>query len=81
MSLTIKSDEAERLAQELCSLTGESVEDAVTRALADRIARQREVERKRKAFEEARKAISALPVLDGRSDDEIIGYNDIGAFD
>ncbi|HYE52064.1 MAG TPA: type II toxin-antitoxin system VapB family antitoxin [Azospirillaceae bacterium] len=81
MSLTIKSDEAERLAQELCSLTGESVEDAVTRALADRIARQREVERKRNVLIAISEEFARLPVLDDRTDDEILGYNDIGAWD
>ncbi len=40
--LTIESDEAVRLAEQLAALTGQSVREAVTRALADSLRRQRE---------------------------------------
>jgi antitoxin VapB len=39
MSLNIKNDEAHRLASELARLTGESLTEAVTRALRERLAR------------------------------------------
>jgi antitoxin VapB len=39
MSLNIKSDEAHRLARQLAQLTGESMTEAVTRALAERLGR------------------------------------------
>ena len=39
MSLNIKSDEAHRLARQLAQLTGESMTEAVTRALAERLER------------------------------------------
>jgi antitoxin VapB len=41
MSLNIKSKEAHRLAQELASLTGESMTAAVTAALRERLERLR----------------------------------------
>lgn len=39
MSLNIKNDEAHRLARQLAQLTGESMTQAVTRALAERLER------------------------------------------
>lgn len=41
MALSIKTDEADRLARELSKLTGETMTTAVTRALAERLARER----------------------------------------
>ncbi len=39
-TLTIESDEALRLAEQLAALTGESVPEAVTRALEEKLARE-----------------------------------------
>jgi antitoxin VapB len=41
MALSIKTDEADRLARELSRLTGETMTEAVTRALAERLERLR----------------------------------------
>ncbi len=41
MSPTLSSAAIDRLAQELAALTGETVEDAVARALRDRLERER----------------------------------------
>lgn len=41
MSLNIKNDEAHRLARQLAKLTGESMTEAVTRALDERLERIR----------------------------------------
>jgi antitoxin VapB len=41
MSLNIKNDEAHRLARQLARLTGESMTEAVTRALDERLERIR----------------------------------------
>lgn len=41
MALSIKTDEADRLARELALLTGETLTDAVTNALRERLARER----------------------------------------
>lgn len=41
MALSIKTQEADRLARELSSLTGETMTDAVTKALRERLERLR----------------------------------------
>ena len=41
MSLNIENDEIRRLAQELASLTGEAVSEAITVALRERLERER----------------------------------------
>lgn len=79
MVLSIKSDEADRLARELAAETGESLTDAVTEALRVRL---REVHRPRRHLARRLLAISEgsrrLPRLDDRADEEIIGYDDHG---
>jgi antitoxin VapB len=86
MALNIKSKETDRLARELAALTGESITDAVGKAVAERLERCRRTSKEAMArraaaihatIERARK----LPVLDDRSPDEIIGYNDKGHWD
>jgi antitoxin VapB len=83
MPLNIKSVEADRLARELAAETGESLTTAVTRALVDRLQRCRRRTRgvRRMALRELRERVSALPVLDPRSDEEILGYGRDGTFD
>jgi antitoxin VapB len=41
MALSIKTDEADKLARELAKLTGESMTQAVTEALRERLSRER----------------------------------------
>jgi antitoxin VapB len=41
MALSIKTDEADRLARELSRLTGETMTDAITRAMRERLERLR----------------------------------------
>lgn len=79
MALSIKTAEADRLARELAAATGETLTDAVTKALRERLDRVRTkqddyVERIRRLQDE----IAALPVVDSRSPDEIIGYDEHG---
>jgi antitoxin VapB len=87
MALNIKSAETDRLARELAALTGESITEAVRRALEMRLEqerRERDVlrrERLKALLDDVRARVSKLPVLDPRSDDEILGYNEIGTFD
>src|SRR5680860_802751 len=69
MALSIKTDEADRLARELAELTHESLTEAVTNALRERLERLAE----RVSIEYSR-----LPVDDDRSPDELIGYDDDG---
>jgi len=82
MPLSIKSPEADRLARQLAKTTGESITVAVTVAMRERLARE---ERKRENTEALLADIRAivdhfasLPVLDTRSPDEILGYDQNG---
>ncbi|HYZ64987.1 MAG TPA: type II toxin-antitoxin system VapB family antitoxin [Acetobacteraceae bacterium] len=82
MTLVLESEEIDRLAHEITTLTGESVDDAVRKALAERLDRERERRqaqsvRAEKMLEIARR-YAALPVLDPRSPDEIVGYDETG---
>jgi antitoxin VapB len=81
MSLVIKNDEALRMAQELATLTGASMEDAVTKALAAQLERQREVQERLAKMQAIVDGLNGLPILDHRSEDEILGYNEHGHFD
>lgn len=79
MALSIKTDEADRLARELAGLTHESLTDAVTIALRERLER---VQRQRSQAEARLRRLveeyNALPVVDDRTPDEIIGYDEHG---
>lgn len=80
--LRIDSDEADALARELAALTGESLTTAVIESLRERLARERRGRRPlAEVIAEAQAAIAALPVLDDRPADEILGYNERGHWD
>lgn len=83
MALNIKSEEADHLARQLAAETGESLTTAVTLALRERLARvQRRSHLARAvALDEIFERASKIPCIDERSDDELLGYNDIGTFD
>lgn len=80
MALSIKSDEADRLARQLVLETGESLTQAVVTALRERLERQHAhrqptiTTRLRRLQAEA----AALPVLDAHTPEEIIGYDHRG---
>jgi antitoxin VapB len=83
MALSIDDPETDRLAQELSSLTGESIADSVRTALRERLERTRgRSEEEKRRIVEAAMAIarrcSAKPLLDPRTPDEIIGYDENG---
>ncbi|HTU15612.1 MAG TPA: type II toxin-antitoxin system VapB family antitoxin [Solirubrobacterales bacterium] len=81
MALNIKDPKTDRLARELADLTGESITVAVGTALKDRLERlSGSVPSERRADEmlQIAKGTASLPVLDTRSEDEILGYGDSG---
>ena len=81
MGISIKNEETERLARMLAGETGESLTAAITRALEERLARleRRRSPAQRRALAEAIcRQVQALPDLDARSADEILGYDDNG---
>ena len=81
MGLNIKNEETHRLAAQLAKLTGETMTRAVTIALQERF--EREKRRCNRAgvadalMQIARRCVSR-PVLDHRSLDEILGYDEHG---
>ncbi|MBX9459693.1 MAG: type II toxin-antitoxin system VapB family antitoxin [Rhizobium sp.] len=81
MALSIKDPETERLARALAERTGETITVATRRALEDRLRRTGSEARKAALLEDmaaSRRRWSALPILDSRSADEIIGYDENG---
>ncbi len=81
MALNIKDDAADRLVRELAAATGESITTAVTVAVRERLERVRgtapaEV-RKQRLTEIALRAANR-PLLDDRTDEEILGYDESG---
>jgi antitoxin VapB len=81
MALSIKNIEVERLARELAEKTGESLTGAIQTALQERVER---LKRQRKSLillgqlREILHRVDQLPVLDSRSPDQIIGYDENG---
>ncbi|HSN88586.1 MAG TPA: type II toxin-antitoxin system VapB family antitoxin [Thermoanaerobaculia bacterium] len=81
MALNIRNPEAEKLAETLAKLTGETKTEAVTQALRDRLARLRRERTQRRLADELDEIAlrcSRLPVLDPRTPDEILGYDEHG---
>lgn len=81
MTLSIKNPEADRLARQLAEATGESLTDAVIRALRDRlesIMGRRLAGGLRDEIARMQERIAELPRLDQGSDEEIVGYDDWG---
>jgi antitoxin VapB len=86
MALNIKSAEADRLARELAALTGERITEAVTKALEERLSRERRLRGRKQrlaraaALDELFDRLATYPVRDPRSADELLGYDEIGTF-
>jgi antitoxin VapB len=80
MALSIKSDEADRLARELVAETGETLTDAVEIALRERLDREHAKHTASMRNRLARLAadVATMPVADDRAPDEIVGYDDDG---
>jgi len=78
--LNIKDPTTERSVRELASLTGESVTVAVRRAAEERLQRVRARGGRSLAQEmlEIGRRCAALPDLDNRTADEIVGYDEDG---
>lgn len=87
MALNIKDAETEKLARELARRRKQGITEVVTEALRKELERERRRPRRtdKEAFHRRIQAIvddvKRLPVLDNRSPDEILGYNEHGLFD
>lgn len=81
MALSIKDPETDRLARALATATGETLTEAIRRALEERLARETQ-RRHRGIGAEVRRIqerLARLPVRDSRPADEIVGYDAHGA--
>lgn len=79
MALNIKHPEAHRLARELAEATGQSMTQAVTQALRDAMAKEkRRPEPLLAKLEAIAEHCAALPVLDDRPAEDILGYDERG---
>jgi antitoxin VapB len=82
MPLSIKAPEADRLARQLAATTGESITVALILAMRERLAREERKRLDKTVLLEEVRAIShhcaSLPVLDTRTEDEIMGWDENG---
>ena len=81
MALSIKDSETDALVRQLATLTGESITEAVFISVKERLERLKPKNSPYSLAEEldaiARRCAS-LPVLDSRSPEELIGYDEQG---
>jgi len=68
--------EAERLAKELAEKNGKSVDDVVNAALREYAERERICAHRHQVIKDIQDEVAKLPVLDNRTPDEILGYDD-----
>jgi antitoxin VapB len=81
MALSIKSPKADDLARQLAKETGETITEATVKALEERLLRVRGRRADQGLAErimEIGRHCASLPVLDDRTPDEILDYDEIG---
>lgn len=81
MAISIKDNRTDLLAREVARKTGESLTEAIRVSLEERLQRlsgRRRVPTQREKLHEILAHIDALPRVDHRSEDEILGYDEHG---
>ena len=78
MALSVKNEEADRLARQLAETTGESITEAVLIALRERLDREKTQRGIGRRLTRLAEELAVYPVLDSRGADEILGYDDSG---
>lgn len=81
MALNIRNQEAEKLAETVAAMTGESKTQVVTEALKahlETLKRRKSRRNLAARLDEIATHCAALPVLDTRSPDDILGYDEHG---
>lgn len=78
MALSIKNERADQLARELAEITGTSLTEAVVMALEEKLERARSRGKVGDAVRKLIEEFATYPVLDSRSADEILGYDEFG---
>jgi antitoxin VapB len=81
MALSLKDKETDRLARELTEMAGETLTEAIRKAFAERLERER-LRRSQSTFAgrpmEIGRHCAAFPDIDTRSPDEIVEYDETG---
>jgi antitoxin VapB len=80
MAISIKDPDTDRLARDLSRATGESLTEAIRRALEERLEREvrRRDQRLQAEVRRIQERVARLPVMDARPADAIIGYDEAG---
>jgi antitoxin VapB len=81
MAINIKNAELDRLARELARRRGDSVTNALLHAVKEELRREAKRVRDPDVIAKANAIVEhycSLPLLDTRSDDEILGYDEHG---
>ncbi|HEX3954152.1 MAG TPA: type II toxin-antitoxin system VapB family antitoxin [Stellaceae bacterium] len=82
MAISLKDPETDRLARAVAALTGETLTAAVRTALAERLEREKlrrgEIPDLAARIREIGEHCASLPILDPRSPEEIVGYDETG---
>lgn len=83
MPITVKNEKVEEMAREVARLSGRSLTEAIGHALRDQLRQlkqARRAPRARGALLEIAARCGSLPDVDTRPPEEILGYDDHGAF-
>ncbi len=83
MAISIRNPQAENLAREVASISGENLTQAIIHALEERLERLRGRRISSNTFQEIMNISNrcrSLPDVDSRTPDEILGYNKNGTF-
>jgi antitoxin VapB len=81
MSLTIQDPTTDALVRQLIALTGESITEAILQSVKERLDRLIPTSANYSLAEELdtiAQRCASLPVVDSRSSEEIIGYDELG---
>jgi len=81
MALHIQDAETDELARELSAETGESITKAINQAVKERLQRLKAPKDREEyvaRIMDITRRIAERPVLDARSSDEILGYDEYG---
>lgn len=81
MAISIKSIETERLARQVAEQTGDSLTGAIQKALEERLERLKNQRKSQIILDQLRdilQRVDRLPVLDRRTPEEIVGYDEHG---
>jgi antitoxin VapB len=85
MAVLIKDAEADHLIRRLAERTGQSLTEAVRVAVEEKLQRtplsENEIAQRQRRIAKLIAEADAMPTVDHRTPDEIIGYNEHGHFD